>query len=303
MAATPDREIKRKWSISASQDYLNKTNKENYMVRNNPIGMEKNENLFSTIVFQYLGLAEPSVKRDGYAVGSREGSVYRSSGNLNITTGSRAGSEMKDAPPGGWQSGRRASTSDIKGSGIRTGGNLVEPSVKSQNFCMPFGSSKGNGGFIKKRQSKQMINQSAQQITESKLAAKRERNRTISGSSSSTERNYYCKLLMTYLHVTILVSSSVHQESHSSSSSYQAGSALSGITTALQQIEVNEQKQNVTMPMPRKGRRAQSLPRGQLSNEESSFNVSLPGSARTSRQVRYIYFLWSDSMFDTLRAE
>ena len=26
------------------------------------------------------GLAEPSVKRDGYAVGSREGSMYRSSG-------------------------------------------------------------------------------------------------------------------------------------------------------------------------------------------------------------------------------
>ena len=38
VAATPDREVKRKWSISASQDYLNKTNKDNYMVRNNPIG-------------------------------------------------------------------------------------------------------------------------------------------------------------------------------------------------------------------------------------------------------------------------
>ena len=38
VAATPDREIKRKWSISASTDYLNKTNKDNYMCRNNPIG-------------------------------------------------------------------------------------------------------------------------------------------------------------------------------------------------------------------------------------------------------------------------
>ena len=96
----------------------------------------------------------------------------------------RAGSESRDAPPGGWQSGRRASTSDIKGSGIRTGGNLVEPSVKSQNFCMPFGSSKSSG-FVKKRGTKQMMNQSAQQITESKLQAKRERNRTISGETSS----------------------------------------------------------------------------------------------------------------------
>ena len=38
MAATPDREVKRKWSISASTDYLNKTSKDNYMARNNPIG-------------------------------------------------------------------------------------------------------------------------------------------------------------------------------------------------------------------------------------------------------------------------
>merc|ERR1719219_3024243 len=70
VAATPDREVKRKWSISASTDYLNKTNRDNYMVRSNPIG-----------------LVEPSVKRDGYAVGSKEGSVYRSSGNLNISKG------------------------------------------------------------------------------------------------------------------------------------------------------------------------------------------------------------------------
>ena len=38
VAATPDREVKRKWSISASTDYLNKTGKDNYMARNNPIG-------------------------------------------------------------------------------------------------------------------------------------------------------------------------------------------------------------------------------------------------------------------------
>merc|ERR1719495_3105007 len=247
VAATPDREIKRKWSISSSTDYLNKTNKGSYMCRNNPIG-----------------LAEPSIKRDGYAVGSREGSMYRSTGNVNVasgTVGSRAASEARDTPK--WQ-GRRASTSDIKGSGIRVGGNLVEPSAKPQpNMCMPFSSSNMTGSYVKRRVTKStqqttQENSSAQQITENKLKAKRERNRTISGETSQTS----AKTL-----------------------SQQVGYALSGITTALEQIQVNEIKQNVTMALPRKSRRAQSLPRGQVSNEESSFKVSLPGSARTSRQA------------------
>merc|ERR1719495_2954166 len=253
VAATPDREIKRKWSISSSTDYLNKTNKGSYMARNNPIG-----------------LAEPSVKRDGYAVGSREGSMYRSTGNVNVsrgTVGSRAASEAKDIPTGNWQ-GRRASTSDIKGSGIRVGGNLVEPSTKP-NMCMPFGSANKSDGYMKRRVNKtvQQSSQSsssqethtAQQITESKLKAKRERNRTISGETTT--------------------------QTSSKTLTQQVGTALSGITTALEKIQVNESKQNVTMPLPRKSRRAQSLPRGQVSNEESSFKVSLPGSARTSRQA------------------
>jgi len=270
VAATPDREIKRKWSISSSTDYLNKTNKGSYMARNNPIG-----------------LAEPSVKRDGYAVGSREGSMYRSNGNLNVasgTVGSRAASEAKDIPKGNWQ-GRRASTSDIKGSGIRVGGNLVEPSSKP-NMCMPFGSSNKSGGYVKRRINKtQMVQKSsqssssqasvelqngiqeinnltvsAQQITEDKIKSKRERNKTISGDSIRTQTS-------------------------SKTLTQQVGHALSGITTALEQIQVNESKQNVTMSLPRKSRRAQSLPRGQVTNEQSSFKVSLPGSARTSRQA------------------
>ena len=82
-------------------------------------------------------------------------------------------------------------------------------------------------------------------------------------------------------------------------SSYQIGSALSGLTSALQQIEVTENKQNVTVALPRKGRRAQSLPRGQISSEESSFRVSLPGSARTSRQARYLLFITMTKLFLT----
>ena len=47
VAATPDREVKRKWSISASTDYLNKTSKDNYMARNNPIGKSSSDELVS----------------------------------------------------------------------------------------------------------------------------------------------------------------------------------------------------------------------------------------------------------------
>merc|ERR1719471_992180 len=85
VAATPDREVKRKWSISASTDYLNKTNKDNFMVRSNPIG-----------------LAEPSVKRDGYAVG-KDGSFYRSSEHLFENKVSQSTSRASsEAPEGNW---------------------------------------------------------------------------------------------------------------------------------------------------------------------------------------------------------
>ena len=73
-------------SRSGSIEHLNQTGKTNFMVRSNPIG-----------------LAEPSVKRDGYSVG-KDGSFYRSSEHLfeNKTSqpSSRASSE---APDGNWR--------------------------------------------------------------------------------------------------------------------------------------------------------------------------------------------------------
>jgi len=211
-----DREAQNgQWAISSSTDYLNKRSKD-FMVRNNP-----------------LGLAEPSVKRDGYAVGSREGSMYRSTGNLNVSSGvagSRAGSESKDIPKGNWKE-RRASTSDLKGSGIRVGGNLVEPSAKP---CMPFGS--GGGGVVRRRQ----VNKSSQQ-----------QKTTRSSSTSRTSTT----------------------------------STMQQVSTALEQIQVQESRSQVTVALPRGRSRAQSLPRGQVTNEESSFRVSLPASARNSRQA------------------
>ena len=55
---------RRNSTVSGSQEQLNSYKKPSLMARSNPIG-----------------LAEPSVKRDGYAV-SRDGSFYRSSENM-----------------------------------------------------------------------------------------------------------------------------------------------------------------------------------------------------------------------------
>ena len=90
-------------SRTNSTEYLNGStatgSKKNLMIRSNPIG-----------------LAEPSVKRDGYAVG-KDGSFYRSSEHLNSGPSSRAGSESRDAPPPNWRADRRRSSN-----GIRLGG-------------------------------------------------------------------------------------------------------------------------------------------------------------------------------------
>ena len=75
-----------KLSRAGSTEYLNQTEKKNFMVRSNPIG-----------------LAEPSVKRDGYAVG-KDGSFYRSSEHLFENKVSQANSrESSEAPEGNWR--------------------------------------------------------------------------------------------------------------------------------------------------------------------------------------------------------
>ena len=75
-----------KLSRAGSTEYLNQTEKKNFMVRSNPIG-----------------LAEPSVKRDGYSVG-KDGSFYRSSEHLFENKVSQANSrESSEAPEGNWR--------------------------------------------------------------------------------------------------------------------------------------------------------------------------------------------------------
>ena len=79
-----------KMSKAGSTEQLNQTEKKNLMVRSNPIGF-----------------AEPSIKRDGYAV-SKDGSYYRSTEHLFENkvsqSNSRAGSE---APDGNWRGNKR----------------------------------------------------------------------------------------------------------------------------------------------------------------------------------------------------
>ena len=77
-----------KMSRAGSTDHLNinKTEKKNFMVRSNPIG-----------------LAEPSIKRDGYAVG-KDGSFYRSSEHLFENKVSQSNSRASsEAPEGNWR--------------------------------------------------------------------------------------------------------------------------------------------------------------------------------------------------------
>ncbi len=81
-------------SLAGSQEYLNQTKKSDFMVRSNPIG-----------------LAEPSIKRDGYAVG-KDGSFYRSSEHIYADSAARSTARASSATPEGesdWRS-RRAST-------------------------------------------------------------------------------------------------------------------------------------------------------------------------------------------------
>jgi len=218
-APTPDREVGRKWSVSSSTDYLNKAGR-NYSIRSNP-----------------MGLAEPSLGRDGYAVG-KDGSMYRSTGNLNVAGGSRAGSETRDTPNYNWKE-RRSSSAEVKGSGIRTGGNLIEPSSKPPpSMLMPFGSN----NLVKRKISKTSTTVSK---AESR-ASKRERNKTISGES---------------------------------------GAAMASLSQTLNNIQSEEKSEVINVTLTRRPRRAQSMPRGQVSVEESSFTVSLPGSRVTSRQT------------------
>jgi hypothetical protein len=129
---------RRNSAVGGSQEQLNNFKKPSLMARSNPIG-----------------LAEPSIKRDGYAV-SKDGSFYRSSENMfenkpqkQIGTpqwnNGRSVSATPDRETGNWKDQRRSSTSSTSsGTGVRSGGGLIETGKPVKQSFLPFGCSTGN---------------------------------------------------------------------------------------------------------------------------------------------------------------
>ena len=112
-----------------SNENLAQFSKPALMIRSNPIG-----------------LAEPSVKRDGYAVG-KDGSYYINSEHVfeNRVTNGRSVSATPDRDLQYKQrDSRRASTSSVSsGTGIRVGGGLIETGRPVTQSFLPFGPTTG----------------------------------------------------------------------------------------------------------------------------------------------------------------
>ena len=221
-------------SRSGSQDYLNQTAKKNFMVRSNPIG-----------------LAEPSVKRDGYSVG-RDGSFYRSSEHLfeskTNQSKSRASSETPES--GSWRERRRSSASST-GTGIRLGGGLIETGkpASSAKVFMPFGTATVTPSYLKK--------------------TSRSSSSTVSKQSTTTQEFNIQKST---------------QEIQSLTQAVTTDMTFKEVDLALTNISKQEHETiNVTIAA-KKPKRARSLSRKDVVLPDQSVTISLPGSRRTSRQ-------------------
>ena len=160
-----------------SQDHLNNFAKPNLMIRNNPIG-----------------LPEPSVKRDGYAVG-KDGSFYRSSENL-FENGAKNGESTSATPDrdlngyGNRKDQRRSSTSSTgSDSGVRAGGGLIQTGRPVKQNFLPFGAtmsalaSKPNYVISKKGSSR---SRSQSQSRQQQQIQKNTSNNTNSSTNTNT---------------------------------------------------------------------------------------------------------------------
>lgn len=218
-----------------------------------------------------IGLAEPSVKRDGYAVG-KDGSMYRSTGNLNMAGGtgtsrttSRATSENRDS--GNWKERRSSVTST---SGFRSGGNLAEPSGKPpvQSF-MPF----GNGSnATHKRQFKISKTQKTSTSTSSQSSSQVIQHGIQEINSLTTAADQ----------ITETRQNKMRSKRDRNKSLSEDTKGMAGLTNALEKLETNETSTaSVCVPLPRK--RSVSVPR-KMTSEQTSVTLSRPGSTRASRQ-------------------
>jgi hypothetical protein len=246
-----------------STEQLNHFNKPNLMVRTNPIG-----------------LAEPSVKRDGYAV-SKDGSFYRSSENLfhDSTKNGRAISATPDREMGSWRDQRRSSTSSVSSnSGIRIGGGLIETGRPVTQSFLPFGSTakKGPNYVIKKgtRSRSQSKPPPPVQSSSAAAAASSTTNQllTSSLSSSSSKQQQSSSMMQSSLSSTTTTNMTMNTQIQQSSSvttseerRISAGIAFTELDIALKKVAKEQEDSmavEVTLPgKSGKGRRARSLSR------------------------------------------
>lgn len=260
-----DPQTKRRGSSTmGSQEHLNNFAKPNLMVRSNPIG-----------------LAEPSVKRDGYAVG-KDGSFYRSSEHLFENKVSESSSSWKDQ--------RRSSTSSTgSNSNIRVGGGLIETGKPVVQSFLPFGSTKGPNYVIKKGSGARSRSQSKApkpQVSVVSATAVSQAEISSSSSTSSLIQHNSTSTLSSMSSQTLMSSSSC--STMTKEECKQSCSSLTSITfkeldIALKKVAKEQRDSSdslnhteVTLPASR-GRKARSLSRNNTETlpDEVSFHLKV----------------------------
>ncbi|XP_040575951.1 uncharacterized protein [Lepeophtheirus salmonis] len=278
------------------KEFTNVTNNSNFMVRSNPIG-----------------LAEPSNKKDGYAVG-KDGSLYRSSENLYISSTRDSSKErsssisLRENGSGNWKE-RRSSWSTTVSTGIGLGRGLIETGKPAKSIFMPFGSTKGViKSYLQKHMNKNKseqssntsLNTTSMTINKKKpdsIERKKEESldiqkgieeiRSLTKSHSCSSSSYTIKMTSS----SNFNSSSERksrksefedkkqQQSHSST---KVGMAFKELDVSLKAIPSKDDVQTVTLPTNK--RRTLSLNRKSINElPEDNVTISLPGSRRTSR--------------------
>lgn len=278
-------------SKAASLEYINHTKKKDLMVRSNPIG-----------------LAEPSNKRDGYAVG-RDGSFYRSSEHIyaDSVKGKRSFSATPDREI--TYMARRASTSSLYSSssssssvGFRNGSGLIatgKPTNKA-NMFMPFGGTI-NATPNWKAQKKEARSKSREDLTASNFIQRgiqEIESLTKAATSGESLQTATTTLTTTTTKQSYSsISSATQRESDSSKLSETNKKAIAkkskkktaNLGSSFQAVDVMlksnlQQEEKPIEVTVRRGGRSRSLSRHTVLPEQN-VTISLPASRRTSRNA------------------
>lgn len=290
--------------LSQSMEYLHNTSKRNFMARSNPIG-----------------LAEPSIKRDGYAVG-KDGSFYRSSEHIfaDLTSNgrSRASSSTPDRDIGtGGLKGtkqRHSSLSNLSGVGIRPGAGLISTGKRNNvHMFMPFGqsSTKKEIGYKKSSTStSSSTTYKSQQQSRTTTSSSQNANQPHTEESSSQaakeastiikkgiEEIEYLTKVADRQDVTIVQARSIRsasakdqRENGVTSNGFhdceKREEFVSGVNGTFQAVDMMLKSTLADEPIQftvKRAPRARSLSRTHTSIPDQSVTISLPASRQTSR--------------------